>query len=143
MAFALTAFKTYSVAASEAVTTQFEQVAEFTITRADTDTDLDIGDAAGTFWGAADGTDNGAEALTYWKSILGKARSVLACVSPEIETTFARVVSGATGAQYQLAASTPTGIAYVLVSGQALATLKVFVRLSLKEGELPVLPWGF
>jgi len=45
MAFAVTAFKTYSVAAFEAVTAQFEQVAEFTITRGASDIDLDIGDS--------------------------------------------------------------------------------------------------
>jgi hypothetical protein len=142
MAFALTGFKTYSVAAFEAVTAQFEQVVEITGTRAATDTALDVGNVAGTFWSAADDSPAGAAALVYWKSILGKAREVLTCTSPQIETTFARVVSGATGAQYQLAASTPTGIAFTLVSGQTLATFKILVRFSLKSGELPVKPYG-
>lgn len=143
MAFALTGFRTYSIAASEAVTTQFEQVVELTITRAATDTALDIGNVAGTFWSAADDSANGAAALVYWKDILAKAREVLFVGSQGIETTFTRVVSGATGAQYQLAATTPTGIAFTLVSGQALTPFKVIARFSLKAGELPVKPYGF
>ena len=142
MAFALTAFKTYAIPSYEAVTAQFEQVVELTITRAATDTALDVGNAAGTFWTAADDTALGLTALGYWKSIIGKARAVLSCTSPQIETTFARVVSGATGAQFQLVASTPATIAYTLVSGQALATLNVYVRFSINAGEFPVKPYG-
>jgi len=142
MAFAITGFKTYSLASFEAVTAQFEQVAEFTITRVATDVALSLGDTAGTFWTDAGGSTLGAQALIYWRSILGKAREPLMVGSPQIESTFTRVVSGATGAQYTLAASTPAGISFVLVSGQVLATLKVLVRFSLNSGELPVKPFG-
>ena len=65
MAFAITGFKTYSLASFEAVTAQFEQVAEFTITRAATDVALSLGDTAGTFWTDAGGSTLGAQALTY------------------------------------------------------------------------------
>lgn len=137
MAFALTAYKSYSKASYEAVTAQFEQVVELTITRAATDIALDIGNVAGTFWAAADDTALGLAALANFKTVLGKARAVQFIQSQEIEGTFARVVTGATGAQFQLVAGSPTAIAFTLVSGQVLATLKVTIAFSLKPGELP------
>lgn len=137
MAFAITAYKSYSKAAYEAVTAQFEQVVELTITRAATDIALDIGNVAGTFWAAADDTALGLAALANFKTVLGKARTVQFIQSQEIEATFSRVVSGATGAQFQLVAGSPTAVAFTLVSGQVLATLKVTIAFSLKPGELP------
>lgn len=141
MAFALTGYKSYSRAAYEPVTAQFEQTVELTITRAATDTALDLGNPAGTFWTAAlaDVTFGAlaTKALAHWKTVQGKTRVIQNAGSREIENAFARVVSGATGAQYQLNASTPSALAFVLVSGQALATLRVVVGVSLVEGELP------
>jgi hypothetical protein len=144
MAFAVTAFKTYSVAAFEAVTAQFEQVAEFTITRGASDIDLDIGDVAGTFWADADGTALGLEVLGYWKSILGKARNILSIHAPQITNALAQSYDGtpATG-QYEVVSTTPAALAFLFFATDAApATITLTVRFSLKAGELPVKNYG-
>ncbi len=144
MAFAITSFKTYGISAYEAVTAQFEQVAEFTITRGATDIDLDIGDVAGTFWGQADNDATGAAALVYWKSIIGKARNILSLHAPQITNALAQSYDGtpATG-QYEVVSTTPAALAYLFFSTDAApATITLTVRFSLKAGELPVKPYG-
>lgn len=137
MAFALTAYRSYAVPSYEALTQQFTQVVELTITRAATDTALDIGNVSGTFWSAADDTALGASALANFKCILGKARAVLNITSPEVENALLRDVAAPATGEYRLAAATPTGIAYTFFSGDALTPLKVFIVFSLNAGELP------
>lgn len=139
MAFSVTSFKAYGLPTYEAVTAQFVQCVEINVTRgATSDTAVDIGNVAGTFWDNADGDATGLAALAQWKSIVGKSRALLNVTAPQIESTFTRVVSGATGAQYQLVSSTVAGLAYTLVSGQALGSFSVYITIALNAGELPI-----
>lgn len=75
MAFALTAFVADGQEMDEAVTRRFRQRAVFTITAANTDVDLDIGDYTGTFWTAVGGTAPGTGALKAIKDIQTRAKS--------------------------------------------------------------------
>lgn len=75
MAFALTAFVADGQEMDEAVTKRFRQRAVFTITAANTDVDLDIGDYSGTFWTAVGGSTVGAKALLAIKDIQTRAKS--------------------------------------------------------------------
>lgn len=137
MAFAVTAYKSYSLPAYEAVTNQFQQVVEMTITRLATDVALDLGNVGGTFWTAAGAAGVGVAALANFKTVVQKARAIVNVTSPEIENTFTRVVAAPATTQYRLAAASPSGLAVTLFSGDALPTLKVFLVVSLTPGELP------
>ena len=75
MTFALTAFVADGQEMDEAVTRRFRQRAVFTITAANTDVDLDIGDYTGTFWTAVGGTEPGTGALKAIKDIQLRAKS--------------------------------------------------------------------
>lgn len=52
MAFALTAYKAWGIETSKVVTPEFIQFLEITFTAANTDTAMDFGETAGTFWTA-------------------------------------------------------------------------------------------
>lgn len=75
MAFALTEFQSYGIEAEEAVNKRYKQVAILTITAANTDVDLDIGDYSGTFWTAVSGSEPGTTALQAIKDIQTRALS--------------------------------------------------------------------
>jgi hypothetical protein len=75
MTFALTAFVADGQEMDEAVTKRFRQRAIFTITAANTDVALDIGNYTGTFWTAVGGSTVGAKALLAIKDIQIKAKS--------------------------------------------------------------------
>lgn len=75
MTFALTEFQSYGIEAEEAVNKRYKQVAIFTITAANTDVDLDIGDYSGTFWTAVSATEPGTTALKAVKDIQTRALS--------------------------------------------------------------------
>ncbi len=74
MTIALTSFIADGVEVDEAVTKRFRQRAIFTITAANTDVDIDIGDYTGTFWTAVGGSVVGAKALLAIKDINTRAR---------------------------------------------------------------------
>lgn len=75
MTFALTEFQSYGIEAEEAVNKRYKQVAILTITAANTDVDLDIGDYSGTFWTAVSGSEPGTTALQAIKDIQTRALS--------------------------------------------------------------------
>ena len=76
MTFALTAFQAYGIEAEEAVNKRYKQVAILTITAANTNNDLDLGDLApGTFWNAVDGSEPGDTGLAAFKDINQRAQS--------------------------------------------------------------------
>ncbi len=78
MTFALTAFQAYGIEAEEAVNKRYKQVAILTITAANTNFDLDLGDLApGTFWDAVDGSEPGDTGLAAFKDINTRALSFI------------------------------------------------------------------
>jgi hypothetical protein len=76
MAFVLTKAQIYGIEAEEAVNKRYQQKAILTVTAANTDVDLDLGDLSpGTFWNAVDATSVGAAALSAFKDISSRAES--------------------------------------------------------------------
>lgn len=78
MTFALTKFKAYGIEADQVVDKYEKQVAVFTITAANTDLDLDIGDYTGTFWSAVGSSAVGSQALIAIKDINKRAETFIA-----------------------------------------------------------------
>ncbi len=77
MAFALTRAQAYGTEVEEAVNKKYKQVLILTFTAANTDVDLDLGDYAGTFWDAVDGSQPGIDALLAIKDIQTRAETFL------------------------------------------------------------------
>lgn len=77
MAFTLTSFEAYGVYRDEPLTFLAHQYARFSITAANTDVDLDIGDYSGTFWTAVGSTVPGLTALKVIKDINVRAKTYL------------------------------------------------------------------
>lgn len=79
MAFAVTKVQAYGIEAEEALNKRYRQYMILTITAANTDVDLDLGDnqsgSLGTFWTAVTGTDTGAGALLAIQDIVTRAES--------------------------------------------------------------------
>ncbi len=75
MTFALTAFVADGLEMDEAVTKRFRQRAMFTITAANTNIAVDIGNYTGTFWTAVGGSVVGAIALKAIKDIQTRAQA--------------------------------------------------------------------
>ena len=69
MAFAVTAYKAYSVQVGGPSVRQCVQNFEMTITGTSADIVLDFDDSAGTFWSAVDGSDLGLQAKTTFFQI--------------------------------------------------------------------------
>lgn len=78
MAFALTSAYLYKIDTPSRIRKWGWQAAEFTITRsASSDTDLDIGDVAGTFWTAVGATGIGAQILSGWTNVIANAEELI------------------------------------------------------------------
>lgn len=80
MTFAITGYKAYGVEGEEPISSKcYQQFLTLNITAANTDTDMDIGDyvagALGTFWTAADDSDEGLAALKLIRQICARAAS--------------------------------------------------------------------
>lgn len=79
MAFAITTVQCYGQEAEEPVNKRYRQFMMLTLTAANTDVDLDLGDnqtgSLGTFWDAVDGTTIGANALVAIQDIVTRAES--------------------------------------------------------------------
>jgi hypothetical protein len=77
MAFALTKVQCYGIEAEEPLNKRYRQYMILTITAANTDVDLDLGDnqdgSLGTFWDAVDGTATGAGGLLAIQDIVTRA----------------------------------------------------------------------
>jgi hypothetical protein len=142
MAFAVTAYKSYATPAYEAVTQQFTQTVEMTITRAAADAVLDIGNVGGTFWTSAltGAPALATAALANFKNVIGKARNILSVRIPEVTDTRTLIVSGSPATtQYKLATASLAGFRLDLFATDAApATLTVALSVSLLANELPV-----
>lgn len=77
MTFALTSFRAFGIEAEEPVNNKYQQKLELVITAANTDTALDLGTYAGTFWSAVGSADPGLTALLAIKDIQTRAKSFL------------------------------------------------------------------
>lgn len=77
MAFVITKVQAYGIEAEEPLNKRYRQYMYLTLTAANTDVDLDIGDnqngSLGTFWTAAGGTTVGAGALQAIQDIVTRA----------------------------------------------------------------------
>ncbi len=77
MTFVVTKVQAYGIEAEEALNKRYRQYMILTLTAANTDTDLDLGDnqtgSLGTFWTAADDTATGAGALLAIQDIVTRA----------------------------------------------------------------------
>lgn len=77
MAFAITKVQCYGIEAEEPVNKRYRQYMILTLTAANTDVDLDLGDnqtgSLGTFWDAVDGTTIGANSLKAIQDIVTRA----------------------------------------------------------------------
>jgi hypothetical protein len=77
MAFVLTKVQAYGIEAEEPLNKRYRQYMYLTITAANTDVDLDIGDnvagSLGTFWAAVDATSTGLNALQAIQDIVTRA----------------------------------------------------------------------
>lgn len=138
MAFALTNAKFYKVDTSSPIDKRGLQAIEMTITRGSSDTDLDIGDIAGTFWTAAIadatyGTES-RRALDSFTLIASQIEQVASCEITAANGFLLRVASVSAVTQYQLVNGGTFPVVkpeIVLNSGAAPATLKVTMLLSL------------
>jgi hypothetical protein len=79
MAFAITKVQAYGQEAEEPVNKRYRQFMMLTLTAANTDVDLDLGDnqagSLGTFWDAVDGTTIGANSLKAIQDIVTRAEA--------------------------------------------------------------------
>ncbi len=79
MTFALAKVQAYGIEAEEPLNKRYRQDLILTITAANTDVDLDLGDyiagSLGTFWDAVDGTATGAGALQAMQDIGTRAEA--------------------------------------------------------------------
>ena len=140
MAFALTRANFYQLTNSSASTRPNVQVLEFTITRANTDTDLDLFDSAGTFWTAVGSSGLGLAAKTALSPIFSQVNRLLSAH-----------ILGDSNVMYQAGSATASAFvvsndgtypvfkpAITLVSGSGSTTLKVSLIVTLNDLVAPV-----
>lgn len=139
MAFAVTSFRAYGIDKFEALTNQFKQTVVIKGTALAADVALDLGNASGTFWSAADDTPTGLAASKAFAEILAKADVLISLNSPEIEDTKARIASGGTLAAGQFKKVTAKGatLGYTLFTAEGVTTFTIVAELSLLPGVLP------
>ena len=139
MAFKLTAFEARSLELQNVSFKRGIQQVVLTITAANTDTDLDIGDETGTFWTAAqaDGTYGGmaALALAALKAIMANAAHMIDWHCPQLTGYIQAAVPA--GSQYQVAVDT-LGYDFTLASGSAPTSYKMIFDVELIAGAFPV-----
>lgn len=103
MAFTLNSFVAYGVEAEEPLNNRYRQIAILNISAANTDVDLDIGDYAGTFWAAVDGSEPGDTALQAIKDIQTLAESFLGAKGTAMAPRLQVLTSAGSANQYVLA----------------------------------------
>lgn len=140
MAFALTKANFYQIVNASPTQRPNLQVLEFTITRANTDTDLDLFDAAGTFWTAVGSSGLGLAAETALAPIFDQVRGL---VSATILGNSSFLVPGTTPSTTIFSISNDGTYpvfkpAITLVSGSGPTTLEVVLVLSLNDLIAPV-----
>lgn len=136
MAFALTAFYADGIRYNGPGPKHGEQVVYLEITAADTDVDLDIGDDAGTFWGAVDATALGAAALAF---VFGELAAVNAgLLDVKILDGQARYQGAeASGNVFTMSVNESLPI-ITFDSGSAPTAYTVVLKMALENGQEPV-----
>jgi hypothetical protein len=136
MAFALTKFKAYGLKTQGPTRVLGQQIVELHITAADTDVDLDIGDDAGTFWGAVDATLLGAEALRLLKEIIAdKTQGLLAVNGQELVGRLRSSTASGAGVYAQAVANNRPNIDWF--SGDAPTSYVIQLVYQLDDNQFP------
>lgn len=138
MAFALTKAQFIGVEFDECITNKFMQYIHLKITAANTDVDFDLGDVAGTLWGALDGSDAGLDALNAFKQVLTLKESFISLSGLGIND-YAPVRTGGTAKEVVWsfnATSLIPELAYV--SGSAPTVYDVMLCVLLSDGANPI-----
>lgn len=102
MAFALTKAYLYKLDTPSHVKKYGLQVAEFHVTRVNTDTALDLGNPTGTFWTAVGASALGAAVLAAWRPALVAFESLVGVEITSGSGFLLRVASAPTAAQFAL-----------------------------------------
>jgi hypothetical protein len=142
MAFALTSFRSYGVYIDEPITKRAVQYVHMTITALGADVDLDVGDAAGTFWTAAvaDATHgtNAAKAKTAWVEILSKAKAIASMQSFEISKSKTPCGASAVGAGLVKINGTALAPEILFHTAEGITALTLNFVIELKDEHAPV-----
>lgn len=136
MAFALSKANAYQLKNWSSGFRQNVQVIELTITRANTDTDLDLFDSAGTFWTAVGSSDVGKLAKDTLTPIFSQVAFILGCEVIGNAAPLIRVASAPGATSYVLGnEGTYPEVKPVitLVSGSGATSLKIALLLSLND----------
>lgn len=141
MAFGLTKLSAYQVHNRAASQRGDLQILELTITRANTDTDLDVFDAAGTFWTAVGAAGYGVGAKAALSPIFDQVAFLASCSVVGNNAPLAQVVSSAAAGSFVLSNEGTYPVvkpAITLVSGSGAVSLKVCLVLSLNDLITPI-----
>jgi hypothetical protein len=140
MAFALTKYKAYGTLVSGPSRKQAIQYVELHITAANTDTDLDIADASGTFWTAAQANstygDIAEQALESITDVGDQSAALLSVMSPEILSRAQDNTSPASGFYGISVSGNLPNIEWA--SGNAPTAYQVTLMLALPDGVQPI-----
>lgn len=142
MAFALTKAEFRSVAHQNPSLKRGIQEVLLTITGANTDIDLDIGDAAGTFWTAAVANATygamAAAALVQLQAVVAGSAFLRRWECPELQASvYVQVASSPGASQYSLTTDT-YGPDILLASGSAPTSYHVYLVFEMAAGQFPV-----
>lgn len=135
MTFALTKFRTNAIRHMGTSSKRAIQQVYFEVTGANTDIDLDIGDASGTFWTAVGGSGLGAIALAELDKIADNAAFLRGYSSPQLIGKI-QVASGPSAGQFT-AATDVMGVNLGFASGDAPTTHNVIFEFELNDNVLP------
>lgn len=143
MAFAVTKFMAYGVRSEGATRSHCEQVVELFVTGLNTDVLYDLSVTSGTFWTSATadavyGTLASNARDVILNRIAGAISSLWRIDSQLFQTTYAKVLSGASGNQYvvSVVSSIPT---IGFVSGSAPTAIALKIQWRLHDGIEPVI----
>ncbi len=142
MAFALTTAEFRSLEFQNPSFKRGVQEVRLTVTGANTDVDLDIGDIAGTFWTAAvaDATygEMAALVLAQLEAVVASSAFFRGFSCPELQCSVYLLVASAPGAsQYSLTTDT-YGPDILLHSGDAPTAYNIILQYELAAGAFPI-----
>lgn len=136
MAFALTKFACYGTSIQSVSSKRGIQIAELTITAANTDVDLDIGDLTpGTFWTAVAGA-LATEALVLLALIVANSRELIAVEGTAFLDRLRTVAAGSANEFSLVTLAKLPNIGFH--SGDAPTSYVVQLRWLLSDGNFPV-----
>lgn len=141
MAFALSKARFYQLQQTSPVNRPNLQVLEFDITRANTDTALDLFSVSGTFWTAAGASGLGAKALSALELIASQVAHIVSCQVVGNNAVLAPVSASAGALTYILGNAGTFPVvqpSITLASGSGAVSLKVCLVVALKDGVSPV-----